>query len=105
MKTKEEFESLVGSLTELELADLAEVMSERMERREFAHLRDIVSSDYRDEINEMDEKINRLERELDETEDDFNNYKLSVNKVIAEYAPLKTAIEDFENSVSRLTNI
>ena len=76
-----------------------------MEKSEFAHLRDIVSSDYRDEVNELDEKVNKLERELEEAEDDLNNYRIIVKKIIVEYAPLKTAIEDFENSVSRLTNI
>jgi len=105
MKTKEEFESLVLSLTELELADLAEVMSEHMERSELSHLRDIISSDYRDELNESDEKINRLERELEEVEDDLNQYKVIVKKIIVEYNPLKVAIEDFENSVQRLANI
>lgn len=84
MKIKEEFESLVQSLTELELADLV---------------------DYRDEINECEEKINRLERELDETEDDLIQYKNLMKSVIIQYAPLKTAIEDFENTVARLTQL
>lgn len=78
MKTKEEFETLVVGLTELEMADLLEVCSAVIDRNKWGNLRDECIGDgdkideLEDEVHEAQEQRDALEEEKDSIERDAN---------------------------------
>lgn len=78
MKTREEFESFVADLTELEMADLLESCSNVIDRNKWGNLRDecIGDGDKIDELqdaaHELDEKLMTLEEEKDSIEREAN---------------------------------
>ena len=105
MKTKEDFELLLRSLTELETADLVEALDEHLLKNDMNSLRDKIGINYADEINELECKIENLTNEKNESDEEISEYKIKVAKALEHINPLIDALGDFENRLNTLKDI
>lgn len=77
MKTKEEFESFVADLTELEMADLLEVCNQLIERNKWSEMRDEIITD-NDKVGDLEATIAEKEEEIENLEEaaDFKDQQI-----------------------------
>lgn len=80
MKTKEEFEVLVSSLTELEMTDLLESCDAVMAANRWVDLRKTFAD--RDEVEDLEYNIGKLEYRVEELRDEIKDIKSDVMKAL-----------------------
>lgn len=92
MKTKEEFESFVSGLTELEMSDLLQACNQKIIRDQMGALVDI----FRDE--DLEEEMERIQdnqsEEIADLEKFNDNLRSEISKVLAKLDDCVNAIEE-----------
>lgn len=81
MKRKEEFESLVENLTELEMADLLESCEQVINRNKWNKLRDAIFTDS-DVVENLEWENSKLEDKIDELDNEKEDIERDANRAL-----------------------
>lgn len=105
MLTKELFQEHLSKMTELEVADLCDVLYEHIEKERMGHLCDKFCPWAADEINELEEKIESLKNEVNESDEELAEYKKRVTKVIVGLNGFVDSVKNVEYNIERLKSL